>query len=166
MMYLFFTLFGLIFVIGMSIVLNYIYTVFSINKITKFLNPTENSIFNKVSICLIPILIWSFIEVPILGDNFYFIIGLVLNIFLNCSMTYIIKFGYSMISEDENEIVNIISIIVASIYGYVINYICLLIGREGNLTSSIIGLLVITVFYVIIKINPPKSDFFKVRPKK
>lgn len=165
-MYLFFTLFGLIFVIGLSIVLNYIYSVFSINKVTKFLNPTENTIFNKISISLIPILIWSYIELPMLGDNFYFIIGLILNIFLNCSIVYIIKYGYSMLSEDENEIVNVISIIIATIYGYVINYICLLIGREGELKSSLIGILVITIFYIVIKIHPPKSDFFKVRPQK
>lgn len=164
-MYLFFTLFGLLFTIGVTIILNYIYSVFSINKVTKFLNPTENTIFNNISLAIISVLIWAFIELPILGDNRYFVLGLILNIFLNCSITYIIKYGYSMISEKENEIVKIISIIVSTIYGYIINYICLLGGREGKIINSLGGLLIITIIYIVIKTNPPKSEFFKVRAK-
>jgi len=160
-MVLFFMVFGLIFTIGFSIVLHYIYSIFSINKITKFLNPTENTIFNKISISIIPLILWSYIEIPILGDNYYFILGLVLNIFMTLSVSYIIKYGYSLISKKENDIVNIISIFVSTFFGFVINYICLLLGKNINIEISLIGVLITTALYIIIKIFPPKSEFFR-----
>lgn len=160
-MILFFMIFGLLFTIGFSIVLHYIYSIFSINKITNFLNPTENTVFNKISISIIPLILWSYIEIPMLGDNYYFVLGLFLNIFITLSIAYIIKYGYSLISKKESDIVNITSIIVSTFFGFIINYICLLLGKTISIHTSLIGVLIITVFYIIIKIFPPKSEFFR-----
>lgn len=160
-MYLFFTIAGFLFTVGLSIVLHYIYNIFSVNKITGFLNPQKDTIFNKISISIIPLLLWSFIEVPILGSNYYFILGLILNIFLTCSISYIIRYGYSLISNKENEILNILSITISLLFGFIVNYICLLLGKEISLEVSVIGILIITVFYIIIKVFPPKSEFFR-----
>ena len=160
-MYIFFMVAGFIFTIGLSIVLNYLYSIFSINKITKFLHPTDETIFNQISIPIIPIILWSFIELPILGNNNFFLVGLVLNIFLTSSIMYIIKYGYKLISPKESNIVSIIAILVSTFFGFIINYLSLLIGKDGDLLNSIIGLFVITVFYIIIKIFPPKSEFFR-----
>ncbi len=160
-MYIFFMVAGFIFTIGLSIVLNYLYSIFSINKITKFLHPTDETIFNQISIPIIPIILWSFIELPILGNNNFFLVGLVLNIFLTSSIMYIIKYGYKLISPKESNIVSIIAILVSTFFGFIINYLSLLIGKDGDLLNSIIGLLVITAFYIVIKIFPPKSEFFR-----
>lgn len=160
-MYIFFMVAGFIFTIGLSIVLNYLYSIFSINKITKFLHPTDETIFNQISIPIIPIILWSFIELPILGNNNFFLVGLILNIFLTSSIMYIIKYGYKLIFPKESNIVSIIAILVSTFFGFIINYLSLLIGKDGDLLNSIIGLLVITVFYIIIKIFPPKSEFFR-----
>lgn len=160
-MYIFFMVAGFIFTIGLSIVLNYLYSIFSINKITKFLHPTDETIFNQISIPIIPIILWSFIELPILGNNNFFLVGLILNIFLTSSIMYIIKYGYKLISPKESNIVSIIAILVSTFFGFIINYLSLLIGKDGDLLNSIIGLFVITVFYIIIKIFPPKSEFFR-----
>lgn len=160
-MYIFFMVTGFIFTIGLSIVLNYLYSIFSINKITKFLHPTDETIFNQISIPIIPIILWSFIELPILGNNNFFLVGLILNIFLTSSIIYIIKYGYKLISPKESNIVAIIAILVSTFFGFIINYLSLLIGKDGDLLNSIIGLLVITAFYIIIKIFPPKSEFFR-----
>ena len=160
-MYIFFMVAGFIFTIGLSIVLNYLYSIFSINKITKFLHPTDETIFNQISIPIIPIILWSFIELPILGNNNFFLVGLILNIFLTSSIMYIIKYGYKLISPKESNIVSIIAILVSTFFGFIINYLSLLIGKDGDLLNSIIGLFVITVFYIVIKIFPPKSEFFR-----
>lgn len=160
-MYLFFMAFGFVFVIGLSIILNYLYSIFSINKITKFLHPTEETIFNQISIPIIPIILWAFISLPILGNNNFFLIGLLLNIFLTSSVMYIIKYGYKVISSKESNTVSIIAITISSLFGFTINYLSLLIGKSGDLFTSIIGLLIITIFYIIIKIFPPKSEFFR-----
>ena len=160
-MYIFFMVAGFIFTIGLSIVLNYLYSIFSINKITEFLHPTVETIFNQISIPIIPIILWSFIELPILGNNNFFLVGLILNIFLTSSIMYIIKYGYKLISPKESNIVSIIAILVSTFFGFIINYLSLLIGKDGDLLNSIIGLFVITVFYIVIKIFPPKSEFFR-----
>lgn len=160
-MYTFFMVSGLIFTILSSILLSQTYNIFPINKLTKFIYPTEETIFNKISISIIPILIWSLIEIPILAINSYFILGIVLNIFLNCSISYIIIYGYQLISNKESEIIKIISIIISCIFGYFINYISIMIGNDYNMIINIISLVVIIVFYIIIKIFPPKSEFFR-----
>lgn len=160
-MYLFFAAFGVLFVIGLSIVLNYIYSIFSVNKITKFLNSAEDTIFNKINTSIIPIILWSYIEVIILGTNYYFLLGLILNIFINCAIMYIIKLGYSLISNNENEIVTIVAIISSTIIGFIVNYICLLVGRQCNQLTSVIGIIIITMFYILIKVHPPKTEFFR-----
>ena len=149
-MYLFFMITGFLFVTGLSILINYIYEIFSINKITKFLSPTENTIFNKIGITIIPSIIWSLIEIPMLGTNYYFLLGFILNIIISMSVIYVIKYGYNLINKNENNIVKIISIIGGTFFGFTVNYLSLLIG-----------ILLFTVFYILIKIFPPKSNFFR-----
>ena len=163
-MYLFFMVTGSLFVIGMSLLLNYIYELFPVNKITKFLSPMENTIFNKIGITIIPNLLWCAIELSMLGTNYYFILGFCLNVFISMSVIYVIKYGYNLINKKENNIIKIISIIVGTFFGFTVNYLSLLIGisRETKLTNSLIGLLIFTIFYIIIKIHPPKSEFFQV----
>ncbi len=160
-MYLFFVITGLLFVIGFSIVSNFIYSIFSVNKVTNFLNSNDKTTFNNINICILPNIIWSFIELPLLGYNSYFILGLILNIFINCSVMYIIVYGYSLISNQNNEISKILAIIVASIFGFTINYICLLAGHQWSIFFSIGGVLIILILYIIIKLFPPKSEFFR-----
>lgn len=162
-MYLFFMITGFLFVTGLSILINYIYEIFSINKITKFLSPTENTIFNKIGITIIPSIIWSLIEISMLGTNYYFLLGFILNIIISMSVIYVIKYGYNLINKNENNIVKIISIIGGTFFGFTVNYLSLLIGiqRDSKLTTSLIGILLFTVFYILIKIFPPKSNFFR-----
>lgn len=165
-MILYLTIIGMFFIIGSSIVLNYIYSIFPINKITNFLNPTEDTIFNNISISFIPILIWALIELPLLGNNYYFILGLILNIFITLAVSYIIKYGYTLISNKENNIVDIIAIFTSVFFGSTINYICLLIVKTTEMKISIIGTLLIIAFYIFIKVFPPNSEFFKGKQKK
>lgn len=162
-MYLFFMATGFLFVIGLSILLNNLYELFSINKLTNFLSPTENTIFNKIGITIIPNLLWSLIEITLLGTNYFFLLGLILNITISMSVIYVVKYGYNLINKKESNIVNIISIITGTFFGFTVNYLSLLIGvnRETNLITTLIGILIIIVFYILIKIFPPKSNFFK-----
>ena len=162
-MYLFFMISGYLFVVGLSIILNYLFELFPINKVTKFLSPLEKTIFNNISISVIPNTLWALIEIVILGTNKYFLIGFLLNIFVSLCVMYVIKYGYTLITNKENNIVNIIAIFFSCFFGFVCNYICLLIGTstEINALYSIIGMLVFIAFYVLIKLFPPKSEFFR-----
>lgn len=162
-MYLFFMISGFLFVIGLSIIFSYLFDIFSINKITKFLSPLEDTIFNNISISVIPNILWSLIEIVILGSNYYFMLGFLLNIFVSMCIMYVIKYGYVLISEKENDVVNIIAILFSSFFGFLCNYLCLMIGtyREINTLYSIIGILVFICFYLIIRFFPPNSDFFR-----
>lgn len=165
-MYLFFMIAGFIFTVLSSIIILQTYNIFSITKLTKFIYPTKDTIFNNIGTSIIPILLWGYIEIAILSTNSYFLIGLCLNIFLNCAISYIIIYGYSLISNKENTTIQIVSLIAANFFGYSINYLSLLIGGSiSNLLINIIGILAITVFYIIIKIYPPKSEFFRGKTK-
>lgn len=155
------TIFGLVFTIGLSILINYIYSIYSINKITKFIKPTEDTTFNNISVSFIPIVLWALIELPLLANNKYFSLGLALNLFITMAVSYIIKYGYTLISNKESEIVNIIAICTSLIFGYIINYICLLIGKTSSIVHSIIGIICIIGIYLLVKTLPPKSEFFR-----
>ncbi len=162
-MYLFFMTSGFLFVVGFSIVLNYLYEIFSINKFTKFLNPLDDCIFNKISIVIIPNILWSLIEIVILGDNYYFLLGFFLNVFISLCVMYVIKYGYKLIVNRDSNALNIIAILVSCFFGFIINYLCLLIGTNGeiDIIYSIVGVLIFTLFYVLIKFFPPNSEFFR-----
>ncbi len=157
----FFMITGSLFVIGSSIILHYIYSMFPINKLTIFLKPTEDTIFNNTSISIIPLILWSFIELPVLGENNYFIWALLLNIFLSVAINYIFIYGYSLISKNDSDIIEIISIIIGTSTGFFVNGITLVIGTYSNMLYSIAGVLIIAFIFILIKKYPPKSNFFR-----
>lgn len=164
-MYLFFMISGLLFVIGLSTLLKFIYEIFPINKITNFLSPTEESIFNNIGIIIIPSILWALIESSLLGNNYYFLLGFILNIFVSMATIYVIEYGYRLIinKNKNNYIINIISIITGSIFGFSVNYLCLLIGisKDIKMYYSVIGILLFIIIYVLIKLFLPKSKVFK-----
>lgn len=162
-MYLFFMISGYLFVVGFSIVLNFLYELFPINRITKFLSPLEETTFNRISIIIIPNFFWALIELVILGSNKFFILGFMLNVFISMCVMYVIKFGYDLIANRESNIVNVVAIIFSCFFGFFCNYICLLIGvnKQINTLYSIIGILLLIGFYFIIRLFPPKSEFFR-----
>lgn len=164
-MYLFFMISGLLFVIGLSVLLKFIYEIFPINKITNFLSPTEESVFNNIEKVIIPNILWALIDVSLLGSNYYFLLGFILNIFVSMATIYVIEYGYRLIinKNKNNNLINIISIITGSIFGFSVNYLCLLIGvsKDIKMYYSVIGILLFIIIYIIIKLFPPKSNFFK-----
>ena len=164
-MYLFFMISGFLFVTGLSVLLKFIYEIFPINKITNFLSPTEESVFNNIGKVIIPNILWALIEVSLLGSNYYFLLGFILNIFVSMSTIYVIEYGYRLIinKNKNNNLTNIISIITGSIFGFSVNYLCLLIGvsKDIKMYYSVIGILLFIIIYIIIKLFPPKSNFFK-----
>ena len=164
-MYLFFMISGLLFVIGLSTLLKFIYEIFPINKITNFLSPTEESIFNNIGIIIIPSILWALIESSLLGNNYYFLLGFILNIFVSMATIYLIEYGYRLIinKNKNNYIINNISIITGSIFGFSVNYLCLLIGisKDIKMYYSVIGILLFIIIYVLIKLFTPKSKIFK-----
>ena len=162
---LFFTITGIVFTIFSSIVIKDIYDFYPINKLTEFLKPTEETVFNIISISVFPIIIWAIVECPILGYNNLFLPGLLLNIALNCSICYIIYYGSNLINHEEDKVTSIITIILANIVGYLINYLTLFIGGFGNILNSIIGLALILVLFISIRIIKPNILIFKNQKK-
>jgi len=162
-MYLFWTIFGFFFIFLSSLVIYNIYEVYPINKVTSFLNPTNETVWNRINITLIPILIWSFIELPILGSNPYFLLSVLLNTCISSAIMYVIRYGYYVINKKDNKLVDILSIFVGTVLGQVIAYITWLLNVNGgrSLFISIIGLVLYTLFIVGLKIWPPKSEFFR-----
>lgn len=168
-MYTFFVVFGFLFVSASATFLNYIYDIFAINKITNFLQPLDNrSIWNKINVTILPILIWSLIEFPILGGNGNFILSIIVNIVLSCAVIYEIKYSCMVFFNKENNTINLISIYVATLFGQAVSFMILKMKTffNGNYLISIISLVLLIIIYVLISTHPPKTSFFKVIEKK
>lgn len=162
---LFFAITGTIFTILSSIIIKNLYDMYPINKVTEFIKPTEETIFNKISTSILPLIIWSIIEVPVIGYNSNFLLGLLLNITINCSLTYIIIYGHSLLGSEEGKILSITSIIIASIMGFMINYLTLFVGHMGYLLNSIIGIILLIALFTTIRMLKPNILIFKKEKK-
>ncbi len=162
-MYLFFTIVGFLFVFLTSVAIYYIYEVFPINKVTNFLNPTTDTVWNKINITIIPILVWSYIELPVLGANSYFMLALILNSCVSSAIMYVIRYGNLIFNKTDSKFVDIMSIFVATILGQMIAYIIFLLNTKNSfgIWISIVGILIYTLFIFMLKVFPPKSEFFR-----
>lgn len=129
-MYLFFTVCGFLFVAISSIIINYIYDIFPINKVTVFLKPLDRASINKFNITLIPILLWSYIELPMLITNKYFVVSVLANSFISCVVMYIIKNSSYLINRKTENVTEGIAIVIATVFGQLIGYLFLLMGAD------------------------------------
>lgn len=170
-MYTFFTIFGFLFIVIASILINYIYNVFSINKVTNYFYPTNGrNVLNEINITVLPIIVWGFVELPVLSDNSNFILSVILNILVACAIMYEIKYGIYVLLKKENKFVDIISIIVATTFGQLVSYMILKsnpIIDFGNISYiiSIIGILLLLILHSILILKYPifrkKSDEYE-----
>lgn len=154
-MYLFFTVCGFLFVAISSIIINYIYDIFPINKVTVFLKPLDRSSINQFNITLIPILLWSYIELPMLITNKYFFVSILANSFISCVVMYIIKNSSYLINKKTENVTEGIAIVIATVFGQLISYLFLLMGANEVSSAFIQGLLVLlySVGFVYARLN-------------
>ena len=161
-MYNFFTIFGFFFICICSIIMNYIYDLFPINRLTMLLKPTFQSTWAEISATTLPIILWPFIELPVFGSNSNFLLAVVCNLFVSWSVLYVIRYGAKLFKK-ENNIIRISSIIIATCFGQLASYLILVSGEfaKTNILVSLIGLLFIFLLYLIIGLFPPKTMFFQ-----
>ena len=160
-MYTFFTILGILFVITASVLINYIYKIFSINAITNFLHPTNgNRVINEINITVLPIILWSFIELPVLGKNDNFVFAVILNIIVSCAIMYEVKYGLYVVVKLENTFSEVLAIIMASVIGQGVAFMILKSMPFFNFTNfeyliSIISLIAIFIIHVCIVLEIP-----------
>lgn len=157
-MYTFFSVFGFLFIVIASILINYIYNIFSINKVTNYLYPTDGrNILNEINITVLPIIVWGFVELPVLSGNSNFLISTILNIIVSCAIIYEIKFGIYILLKKDNKFIDIVSIITSTFFGQFISFMILKskpIIEFGKITyvisiSGIVILLLIHSFLIL-----------------
>ena len=160
-MYLFFTSFGFVFVALFATVTNYILELFPYNKVTSFFIPKTEGIWNKISVTILPIILWSFIESPVLASKSTFVLATFLNIFVSCSVIYVIKYGAFVLFNKEGNTVNILAIFVSSFIGSLLSYMLFFISTNGTNAIFALGCLaVLLVCYIIVTLFPPETKFF------
>ena len=156
-MYTFFTILGILFVITASVLINYIYKIFSINAITNFLHPTNgNRVINEINITVLPIILWSFIELPVLGKNDNFVFAVILNIIVSCAIMYEVKYGLYVVVKLENTFSEVLAIIMASVIGQGVAFMILKSMPFFNFTNfeyliSIISLIALFIIICILQ---------------
>lgn len=163
-MYAFFTIFGFIFISIFATITNYIYEIFSINKLTNFLNQVDSKgIWSKINVTILPILMWSLVGLPILGNNANYIISVIVNIIVSCAIIYEIRYGAILLTNKENEKINLISIYIATFIGQIVGFMILKMKPilSSNYLISICGIILLLIIHTILIIRPPKNNFFK-----
>lgn len=155
-MYLFFTICGFLFVSISGIIINYIYDLFPINRVTSFLKPLENNVFNKINITLLPILLWSCIEFPLLVSNKYFFVSILANSFTSCVVMYIIKNSSYLINKRSEEVSDIIGIFIATFFGQLLQYLVLLldISSKSNIIFQTVCFVIYAGLLIRVRIKP------------
>jgi len=166
-MYTFFTIFGFVFIVIASILINYIYNVFSINKVTNYLYPTDGkNVLNEINITVLPIIVWGFVELPVLSGNSNFLIATILNILVACAIMYEIKYGIYVLFKTESKFINIIAIIISTAFGQLISYMIFKsnpIIDFGNISYiiSIIGIILLLGIHSTLILKTPLSKIKK-----
>ncbi len=163
-MYAFFTIFGFIFVSIFATVTNYIYEIFPFNRFTNFLYQIDNKgIWSKINVTVLPILIWSLVGLPILGNNANFIVSVAVNIIISSAIIYEIRYGALMLANKENDKINLISIYIGALIGQTISFMILKMQTlwQGSYLISILGIIFMIAIHCLLIIKPPKKGFFK-----
>ena len=78
------------------------------------------------------------------------------------SIIYVIRYGYKIITNKTSPIVDIISIIIAVLFGFLCNYLCLKVGAPYTI-NPLITIIIVAIFitvFVLIRKHPPKYEFF------
>ena len=166
-MYVFFTVAGAVFIALFATITNFIYDLFPINKITNFFKPRNDGIWSNINSTMLPIILWGFIEVSVIGDKSLFFLAIILNVFVSSAVIYIIKYTIFVIFKVQNNIINLFSIYFATLIGQTLVYMLLIISKTTkNLYISIIGLGAFLLFYLMLTLFPPKTEFFIGTEKK
>ena len=122
---------------------------------------------------MLPIIVWGFVELPILGYNDNFIISILLNILVSCSIMYEIKYGFYLVLKKEIKFINIIAICLATMLGQIVSYMILksnplIILNNIEYIVSIIGMIIILLLHslIILKIPQIKKQKDKYEEKR
>lgn len=161
-MVLILSVFGLLFICMSSILIYFIYDIFSINKVTNLLNPIEKSIWNNINITIIPMLLWYFICIPAFGKNNLFILMVILCTCVASAVMYIIKYGLLLFNKKDSNFINVLAIIVSTIISQLLSFLLLNINSNYNFNIfySIIFVILYLCFVIYLKLYPPKTFFF------
>ena len=121
-MYAFYLIFGIIFILIISLITNNIYSFYSINDFTKFLKPIEKTPYNDISINVMPIILWNLFMVPLFGEYGYFLIGVILNIVISCLVMKVFQNTSELYDKEKYNVYENIFIIIAVMLGQIIDY--------------------------------------------
>ena len=162
-MYLFYLVFGFIFISIISLITNNIYYFYSINDFTRFLKPTEKTLYNDIGINIMPILLWNLFAVPLLGEYIYFGLGTILNIFVSCLVMYIFINISDLFDKEKYNIFESIFILIAVMLGQLINVLVIKISNGYTISPfvSFAILVILIVLFFIFRVAPPKISFFR-----
>ena len=160
-MEIFFAVFGFFFVSIFATVTNYLYEFFPYNNFFKIIHSLEEGIFNKINILILPIIIWTMIELPLLGNKNLLFLSLLLNITISSAIVYVIKYGMFGLFEKVGNTVNLISIYIGAFVGQFISFLIISISNSNlNVFIAITEVLIILILYILIMLFPPRTNFF------
>ena len=160
-MYIFFTIFGIVFVILFATVSNFLHDFFEDSLVVDIIAPKDKGLWSKINLTVFPTVIWGLIELPVLGNHNFLLLSVLINLSVSAAVIYVIKIGAETLFKKTNQIINIVSIVIATFVGFLASYILLISSKQTqNLYVNILGLIIFLGVYTMIVLYPPKTEFF------
>lgn len=159
----YFCLVGFIVIGAFCLYLRYAYELTNHNKYISIFSSINNSIWEHIKIIIYPTLIWSIIELPILGSNGNFIFAIILNVFVSCSFVYVFHLVNNLVFEKPNDYFEIIGYTIAIAIGQFVSFLVLSITSIISLPVyiSIIFIVICTIICFLLHIYIPQNYFFQ-----
>jgi len=162
-MLIFFELLGFLFITSSTLLFHFVDDIFTPNKFTDLLSINNNSVFENLKTVILPIIFWTFIEIPSMANNDNILIAKTLQLFVAMSLIYVIYYGYQTLTSKSSLVTKTIAISFANLIGFIVSYFCLSIKTiiPINLTITMVVLLIYIGLYIVLCYHPPKIGFFK-----
>lgn len=158
-----FEILGFLFIGSCALLFHYVDEVFKPNKFTDLFSINNDSIWENLKVIILPIILWSFIELPYLKNNNNILIAKALQIFISIALIFVIYYGLQALINKKSPLLKGIAIYVASLISSLVSYMILSIDTIFSIPLLItIGVFILfIIIYCLLTYCPPKLSWFK-----
>ncbi len=158
-----FEILGFLFIGSCALLFHYVDEVFKPNKFTDLFSINNDSVWENLKVIVLPIIFWSFIELPYLKNNDNILIAKLLQIFVSIALLFIIYYSSQVLLKRKTPLLKGIAIYVSALISSLVSYMILSINTIFEvpllITIGVFGFII--VVYCLLTTYPPKINFFR-----
>jgi hypothetical protein len=160
---IFFELLGFLFISSCALLFHYVDYFFKPNKFTDILSTNNDSIWENLKVVVLPIILWTFIELPAVSTNKNVLLATIIKLFITMALLFVIYYSSQVILKKKPPLLKGIAIYVASFIGSITAYMILSMKTviDVNLIVTISILVIFIIIYLVLSLVPPKIFLFQ-----